>query len=479
MRRRGIILIAVLALAACAPSSQAPAGSAPAGRKATAAETAFLDTLAHRTFAWFWNETDARTGLTPDRWPTQSFSSVAAIGFGLTAYGIGAERGWVSREAAAERTLSTLRFMFRAPQDTAAHGVTGYRGFFYHFLDPATGHRFKDVELSTIDTALLLGGVLFSQSYFDRGSPTEGAIRAVAESLYARVDWRWAQARPNAISHGWKPEEGFLQWDWLGYNEAMILNILALGSPTHAVSPEVWKSWTGPYRWGSFYKEEHVGFAPLFGHQYSHVWLDLRGIRDEYMRGKGIDYFENSRRATLAQRDYAINNPSGFAGYGERLWGLSACDGPVDATHQIGNWTRTFRTYSARGASFTNIEDDGTIAPTAAAGSIAFAPEVVIPTLMAMRDDYGERLFGRYGFVDALNPTLKLATRVQHGVVDTTLGWFDTDYLGIDQGPILAMIENHRSGLVWLTMRKNPHVVRGLRRAGFTGGWLDKAPGGR
>jgi hypothetical protein len=477
--RRWLVALVALALAACAPSREAPAGPAPARTAATAAETAFLDTLEARTFAWFWNETDARTGLTPDRWPTRSFSSVAAIGFGLTAYGIGAERGWVSREAAAGRTLSCLRFMWRAPQDTAARGVIGYRGFFYHFLEPETGHRFKDVELSTIDTALLLGGVLFSESYFDRRNPTESAIRAVAESLYARVDWRWAQVRPPGISHGWKPEQGFLEWDWLGYNEAMILNILALGSPTHAVSPETWKAWSGPYKWGVFHGQEHVGFAPLFGHQYSHVWIDFRGIRDEYMRGKGIDYFENSRRATLAQRAYAIENPSGFAGYGERLWGLSACDGPVEATHQIGGKARSFRTYAARGASFTGVEDDGSIAPTAAAGSIAFAPEVVVPTLMAMRDDYGERLFGRYGFVDALNPTLKLATRVQHGVIDTTLGWFDTDYLGIDQGPILAMVENHRSGLVWLTMRKNPHIVRGLRRAGFTGGWLDTAPGGR
>ncbi|MGH7731647.1 MAG: glucoamylase family protein, partial [Candidatus Eiseniibacteriota bacterium] len=452
----------------------APRGAAPAG-----ADAAFLDTLAARTFAWFWNETDARIGLTPDRWPSRSFSSVAAIGFGLTAYPIGAERGWVTRAAAAERVLATLRFLWRAPQDTAARGVTGYRGFFYHFLDPATGHRFENVELSTIDTALLLGGVLFCQSYFDRYGATEDSVRALAESLYVRVDWRWAQARPPTLSLGWKPREGHLPWDWRGYNEAMILHVLALGSPTHAVDPETWTAWTSHYRWGTFHGQEHLGFAPLFGHQYSHVWIDFRGIRDAYMREKGIDYFENSRRATLAQRAYAIANPSGFAGYGERLWGLSACDGPVDATLTIARKSRTFRTYAARGASFTGVDDDGTIAPTAAAASIAFAPEVVVPTLIAMRDAYGARLFGRYGFVDALNPTLTLATRVQHGVVDTMLGWFDTDVLGIDQGPILAMIENHRTGLVWRTMRRNSHIVRGLRRAGFTGGWLETAPGGR
>ena len=466
--RRGLWLAALLAVAACVPRAAAPPRTG-----ATAEQVAFLDTLERRTFQWFWDLSDARTGLTPDRWPTRSFVSVGAVGFALTAYPIGAERGWVRRDAAAARALATLEFFWSARQDTAARGVTGYRGFFYHFLDPATGVRFENVELSTIDTALMLAGALFCQSYFDRSDPRETRVRAVAESIYARVDWRWAQARPPTVSLGWKPGEGHLPWDWRGYNEAMILQILALGSPTHAVEPAIWPAWCANYRWGTFQGQEHLGFAPLFGHQYSHVWIDFRGIRDAYMRDKGIDYFENSRRATLAQRAYALANPGGFAGYGERLWGLSACDGPVNGTVEIAGRRRAFVTYTARGASFLRVEDDGTIAPTAAAGSIAFAPEVVIPTLMAMREDYGEPLFGRYGFLDALNPTLKVASRVQHGVVDTTKGWFDTDYLGIDQGPILAMIENYRSDLVWKTMRRNRHLVRGLRRAGFTGGWLE------
>lgn len=466
------LLAAILALAACVPQRATSERYQP-----TAAQTAFIDTLERRTFEWFWDLSDPHTRLTPDRWPTRSFASVGAVGFGLTAYPVGAERGWVTREAAAARTLETMRFLWTAPQDSAVRGVTGYRGFFYHFLDPATGLRFEDVELSTIDTALMLAGALFCQSYFDRSNAREDSIRTVAESLYVRADWRWAQVRPPAVGMGWKPGEGHLGWDWRGFNEAMILNILALGSPTHAVGPETWQAWTKDYRWGTFHGQEHVGFAPLFGHQYSHVWIDFRGIRDEYMRGKGIDYFENSRRATLAQRAYAIENPSGFAGYGERLWGLTACDGPLNATVEIGGRPRAFDTYTARGASFTNVKDDGTIAPTAAVGSIAFAPEVVVPTLMAMREDYGDRLFGRYGFLDALNPTLRVATKVQHGLVDSTLGWFDTDYLGIDQGPILAMIENYRSGLVWRTMRRNPHIVRGLKRAGFTGGWLDSLGG--
>ena len=315
--------------------------------------------------------------------------------------------------------------------------------------------------------------MLFCQSYFDQRNAVEDSVRALADSIYFRVDWRWASVRPPAVSLGWKPREGHLPWDWGGYNEAMILVLLALASPTHPVDAGAWSAWTAGYKWGSFHGQEHVGFAPLFGHQYSHVWVDFRGIQDAYMRAKGIDYFENSRRATLAQRAYAVANPSEFRGYGERLWGLTACDGPLDDSVPIGGRNRTFRTYSARGASFTEVNDDGTVSPSAAGGSIAFAPEVVIPTLMAMHADHGPRVLKRYGFVDALNPTLQLKVKLRHGGVDADHGWFDTDYLGIDQGPILAMIENHRSGLIWKTMRHNPHLVRGLRRAGFTGGWLD------
>ena len=470
---RGLGWVAALTAALGAGTCPHEPGAARPGPRPRAQELAFLDTLAARTFSWFWDLTDSRTGLTPDRWPTQSFTSVGATGFALTAYPIGVERGWITRAQAAERTLATLRFVWHAPQDTAATGCTGYRGFFYHFLEPSSGHRFENVELSTMDTALLLEGALFCQSYFDGRTPAEDSVRAVAESLYARVDWRWAQIRPPTIALGWDPRRGHLPYDWRGYNEALLLHILALGSPTHPVGPETWDAWTSGYRWGTFYGQPHVGFAPLFGHQYSHVWIDFRGIRDAYMRAKGIDYFENSRRAALAQRAYAIANPSGFRGYGERLWGLTACDGPLDGAVTIEGRERSFRTYAARGASFTEITDDGTVAPAAAAGSIAFAPEVVIPTLLAMRETYGSRVFGRYGFVDALNPTLRAPVPLHHGRVDPALGWFDTDYLGIDQGPILAMIENYRSGLVWRTMRRNPHVIRGLRAAGFTGGWLD------
>ena len=256
---------------------------------------------------------DPNTGLTPDRWPTKSFSSVAAIGFALTAYPVGVERGYVSRADAATRTLNTLRFMYNAPQGPQPTNVTGYKGFFYHFLDMQTGYRFQQVELSTIDTSLLLGGVLFCQSYFTGADPTENAIRAYADSIYLRIDWQWAVHNSPLVSMGWHPESGFINSDWKGYDEGMIVYILALGSPTHPIDPAGWTEWTRTYVWMDFYGQPLVNFPPLFGHQYSHVWIDFRGIQDAYMRGKGIDYFENSRRATISQRLYAIDNPAAVA----------------------------------------------------------------------------------------------------------------------------------------------------------------------
>ena len=487
----GLVLVAAVLLAtacgggprhAAAPGTQraaalatnaAPSAAPGGARGLDAREIAFLDTLERRTFGYFWDRSDARTGLTLDRWPTPSFVSVGAVGFALTAYPIGAERGYITRAQARQRVLATLRFFWTAGQDSAAHGSTGYRGFFYHFLDPESGTRFETVELSTMDSALLLAGALFCQSYFDGSNPDEGEIRLLADSLYRRADWKWTQVRPPPLALGWSPEEGPLPYDWRGYNETMVLHVLALGSPTHPVGPAAWGAYTAGYRWGTFHGIEHLGFPPLFGHQYSHVWIDFRGIRDSTMRARGLDYFENSRRATLAQRAYAIENPSAHASYGADLWGLTACDGPLDGTLAIGGRSREFHTYWARGASFTEIRDDGTIAPCAAGGSVAFAPEVTIPMLMGLRERYGDRVFGRYGFVDALNLDLRGTKKVSQGRVAPGVGWFDTDYLGIDEGPMLAMIENLRSELVWRTMRKNPYLVRGLRQAGFTGGWLD------
>jgi len=452
-------------------------GPAPSAEPITSPRAqAFLDTLEQRTFSFFWERTDPATGLTPDRWPTQSFSSIAAVGFALTAYPVGVEQGYVTRSEAATRTLTTLRWFWQAPQGVATSGTAGYRGFFYHFLDLQSGTRFKDVELSTVDTSLLLGGVLFCQQYFDGTDPTEAAIRAYADSLYGRVDWRWAQRTPPLINMGWKPESGWQPLDWRGFNEAMLVYILALGSPTTPIDSSAWAAWSSTYQWGTYYRQSHIGFAPLFGHHYTQVWVDFRGVQDPYTRAHGIDYFENSRRATLAQRSYAIDNPAGWAGYSATTWGLSASDGPADLTLSYKGSARRFFTYAARGASFTEVRDDGTIAPTAAAGSIPFAPEIVIPALLGMRERYGTWLFGQYGFLDAFNPSFQFPVTVTQGRLVPGQGWFDTDYLGIDQGPIIAMLANYRSDLVWKYMRKSPYIIRGLRRAGFAGGWLDQAP---
>jgi hypothetical protein len=258
---------------------------------------------------------------------------------------------------------------------------------------------------------------------------------------------------------GWTPENGLHDYDYTGYNEAMILYVLAIGSPTYPVTPKAWNAYTSSYKWATHYGQEHLVFGPLFGHQYSHVWIDFRGIQDHFMREKGIDYFENSRRATLSQRAYAIDNPMKWRGYDENVWGLTACDGPFDGKREIDGVERQFWTYTARGTAPGELRDDGTIAPTAAVSSIAFTPEISTAAMQAMIGTYGKSLYQKYGFLDSFNPTLN---------------WFDHDHLGIDQGPIVAMIENHRSGLVWNTMKKNEHIRRGLRRAGFRGGWLSE-----
>jgi len=425
----------------------------------------FVDTLQLRTMRWFLEVTPPETGLTPDRWPTPSPSSIAAVGFALTVYPIAVERKVITRNEAAARTLKTLHHLWMSPQNSLADAVSGYKGFFYHFIDTKTGLRAWDCELSTIDTGILIAGALFAQSYFDRNSPQEKEIRAIADSLFRRVDWQWAMNGRDGIVMGWTPEKGFHPWIWHGYNEAMIMYILALGSPTHPVPETAWNAWTSTYLWSDYYGQAHLAFMPLFGHQYSHGWIDFRGIKDSYMQSKGIDYFENSRRATLVHREYARKNPNHWIGYSDSVWGMSACDGPKDTTFTVEGRSRLFRSYSARGTGADEEVDDGTLAPCAAAGSIPFAPEICIPALKAMKNSYGEKLWTRYGFVDAFNPT--------YVTPSTPDGWFDHDYLGIDQGPIVLMIENFRDDFVWEVMKKNPYIAAGLKRAGFTGGWLE------
>lgn len=440
--------------------------SPPATEDRSTAETVSFsrDELQRRTFNFFWELADTVHFQIPDRYPTLTFSSIAATGFGLSSYLAGVERGYVSREAAAERVRRTLQVLRGLPQGDAPTGVSGYRGFFYHFLTLDQALRFKQVELSSIDTGLLMAGVLSVMSYFDADNPTEAEIRRLADELYRRVEWDWMLDENLQLSMGWHPETGFIPARWEGYNEAMILLLMAIGSPTHPLPAEVWEKWCETYQWDAFQGREFVQFDPLFGHQYSHIWIDFRGIRDSYMENKGIDYFENSRRATLANRAYCVENPAGYAGYGENCWGLTACDGPANEVRTVAGTERLFFDYRARGASAFRIVDDGTIAPTAAGGSFPFAPEACEAALAYMWQTYYPDLIGEYGFRDAFN--LTYVTEEHPG------GWFDVDYLGIDQGPILLQIENHRSGFLWEVMKKNPYLRTGLERAGFTGGWL-------
>ena len=399
-------------------------------------DEAFLDLVQHTAFDYFWYETNPQNGLIKDRSSDTSVSSIAAVGFGLSALTVGIDRGWISRKAGRDRVLTTLEFLWNSPQGPEVD-ATGYKGFYYHFLDMHTGRRVRGAELSTIDTALLLGGVLHVQQYFDQPDVTEATIRALANDLYRRVEWSWMQVRLAKVCHGWTPETGFLPYDWGGYNEAMILYLLALGSPTFPISANAWAAWTSSYVWQTHYGQAFIVFPPLFGHQYSHVWIDFRGIQDAYMRDKGLDYFENSRRATLANRAYAIANPHGWADYGENVWGLTASDIPSS--------------YSARGAPPPE-RDDGTITPTAAGGSFAFTPRESLAALRYMYATYRSQLWGPYGFKDAFNPTQK---------------WFATDYLAIDQGPIVLMIENYRTGRIWHVFMQHVAIQRGLEHAGF------------
>lgn len=431
--------------------------------------------IERRTFQFFWDTTNELNGLAPDRFPSRPFASIASVGFALTAYPIGIENGWISRNQAIDRTLTTLKFFRDAPMGPQRTGRAGYKGFYYHFLDMQQGNRYDSwVELSSVDTALLMMGVLFTQSYYDGEDPREKEIRQIADTLYKRVDWRWLQQRAPLISMGWFPESGFIDHDWMGYNEAMMLYILALGSPTHGVDPEAWTSWTRTYNndWGVYQGQEYLSFGPLFGHQYSHVWIDFRDIQDQYMRERGIDYFLNSRRATLAQRDYAIDNPMKWKDYGENVWGLTAGDGPQNTSQEYRGEQRQFRHYSSRGAGLRENFDDGTIVPSAAISSIVFAPEVVIPAAEEMHKRYGDFLYSSYGFLDSFNPSFNYDIPLKTGRMVPDRGWVASDYIAIDQGPILAMIANYQNEFVWTVIKKNPYIRAGLERAGFTGGWL-------
>jgi hypothetical protein len=350
-------------------------------------------------------------------------ASIASTGFGLTALCIADHREYLPHAQIVERVKTALEWHLNSMPEL--------HGFFYHFTDIETGERIKGVELSSIDTAILLCGVLTVGEYFQ-----DAKIRALAQQIYERVDWPWMLNGGKAFSMGWQPESGFLANRWDHYCELMMIDLLAIGSPTHPIPPEYWNNFS---RDELHYKEFNYisGNDPLFTHQYSQAWYDFRYKRDAY-----TNYFTNSITATRAHKAFCLDHPRWF---NEDYWGVTASD-------YVGG-------YTAWGGPPAIGPLDGTVVPSAAAGSLAFLPADCISVLKAMRSKWGKQAWGRYGFVDAFHPSA---------------GWFDPDVLGIDQGISVLMAENLRSGLVWDTFMRNRSSVEAMQRAGFHGVGLDR-----
>ena len=418
-----------------------------------------LDQLQRAAFGYFLRAVNPANGLIADTSREGSPCSIAVVGFALSAYPVAVQRGWMARADAVKRSLSVLRFFLDSDQGGSPE-ATGFKGFYYHFLDMHTGARVWRSELSMIDTALFIAGALTAGRYFSANTHEETELRELADLLYRRVDWRWAQNDSTTINHGWKPESGFLNYCWDGYSEAMLLYVLALGSPTHPIEGDCYHAWTATYQWEHLYGYDFLYAGPLFVHQFSHAWIDFRGIQDRFMREKRCDYFENSRRATEVQREYARRNPHGFAGYDEHCWGLTACDGPSLQLPELANQRRRLFGYAARGVPYG--PDDGTLGGWAALASLPFAPEIALCAAHHMLQRYPEMLCADQ-YSSSFNPTLASADRG---------AWVSAGHFGLDQGIVVMMIENHRSQLIWQLMRDCPCVGTGLRRAGFRGGWL-------
>ncbi len=419
-----------------------------------------LQHLQESAFGYFQHETNPLNGLVLDKTAPSWPASIAATGLALASYPVAVERGFMARDQAIQRTLATLRFFWKSPQGPELDS-TGYHGFYYHFLDMHTGRRAWGCELSTVDTAFLIAGMLTAAAYFTGDSLEQQEIRTLADQIYLRVDWSWAQTKKQTLCHGWKPESGFLKYHWQGYDEAALSYFLALGSPSHPLPSGAYQAWCSSYEWKRCYDIDYLYAGPLFIHQLSHIWVDFRGIQDQFMREKGSDYFENSRRATQVQQRYAIDNPLGWIGYGEHCWGITGSDGPGPAVVTRDGVKRRFYDYAGRGAPYGI--DDGTLAPWGVVASLPFAPEIVLPTIdycmhgLQLHDKH------RYGFRATFNQSY-------HGAAGPT--WVSPWHFGLNLGPIVLMTENHRSAMIWQLMRGCGYLVAGLRRAGFEGGWL-------
>jgi hypothetical protein len=433
--------------------------SSPDASARIMADDDLLDRLQRGAFGYFVDQTNPANGLVADTSRAGSDASIAVVGFALSSYPVAVERGWLEREDAATRVLVTLRFFESSPQDSGPDG-TGHNGFYYHFLDMRSGKRAGQCELSPIDTSFLVAGILTAAAYFTDATSAEAEIREIARGLVERIDWDWATNGKATVAQGWKPESGFFHYRWQGYNEAALLYVLGLASASHPLPPTSYAAWTRTYQWERIYGSDILYAGPLFIHQFSHAWIDFRKIQDPFMREKGSDYFENTRRAVDIQREYARLDPNECELYGPDCWGFSAGDGPGDRTERVRGRQRRFFGYASRGVPYG--PDDGTIAPSAALTSLPFAPASALSAVRRFLELYPEwrdtwRLPGGFN-------------RTAPGA--DARGWISDGHYGLDQGIVVLMIENYRSELIWKLMRNSAPIRAGLKRAGFTGGWL-------
>ncbi len=420
-------------------------------------DDALIDRLQRGAFSYLTEFANDENGLVADTSREGSPCSIAVVGFALSCYPVAVKHGWMSRAAAAAQTLKTLRFFWNSPQNDQPD-ATGYKGFYYHFLHMQTGRRVWQCELSLVDTTILLAGVLMAGRYFDGGGD-EPEIRQLADAIYRRVDWQWAQNNGQTVAQGWKPECGFLHYGWEGYNEATILYILGAGSPTHALPPDSFTGWTVTYQFENLLGQDVLYSGPLFTHLFSHAWIDFRGIQDEFMRSTRRDYFQNTRNSISLHREYGARNPRGYEGYSGNLWGITAGEGPGNDQLRESYRDRRFFGYTARGVPYG--PDDGTISPWAMLATLPFHPGPAIAGTRRLLEIYPQ-VCTKDRFSSGFNPTFH-----KNGSEWLSEGWF-----GLDQGLLVLMIENYRSGFVWEIMRDCPFVRAGLQRAGFKGGWL-------
>ncbi|HWZ53812.1 MAG TPA: glucoamylase family protein [Candidatus Acidoferrales bacterium] len=429
---RGVRAAALLPLASSAflraarisPGQLAQQSAPPDSSPFYQVDEALLEEVESSAFRFFWEQANPETGIVRDRCnavtPDKSdLGSIAALGFGLTALCIGDERRYVSHNEARNRALSALRFLWKK--------LPNHRGFFYHWANVNTGERLWDSEVSSVDTSILLCGILTCRQHFQHSEISELALE-----IFNRVDWTWLSEDTRILPHGWTPENGFLQYRWDNYSEMMMMYLLGLGSSSHPLPAETWTAWKRiTFEYDGI---RYIGsFAPLFVHQYSQAWFDFRSKRDQY-----TDYYQNSITATDVHRRFCLDLAAQFPDYSDDLWGITASDSP--------------RGYVAWGGPPATGPIDGSIVPCAAGGSLPFLPQATVRVLQTIKNRYGQRAWTRYGFVDAFNPLT---------------GWYDSDVIGIDTGITMLMAENARTGFVWKTFMKNPEAQRGMTRAGF------------